>query len=76
MSQALPAEAPLGDVVERVDPRIGAREGAAVLEVGVHDDGRDVVGGEGPVVALDPHVLEALRAVAWLETRHRRPRRR
>ena len=61
------AEAPVGDLVEAVDALVAAPEPARAAEVGVHDDARDVVGGEPVRVSFDPDVLEAVRRVSRFE---------
>ena len=61
------AEAPLADPVQGVDPLVGALEAADPTEIRVHHHRRDIVGVHTFEVPLDPHVLEALRAVPGLE---------
>ena len=67
MSQALPRKLHTAASCRRFEPLVAAREPAAPLEVGVHDDAGDVVGGERARVALDAHVAEAVRGEPRLE---------
>src|SRR5690606_27908035 len=60
-------EATVAHAGEPVDPLVGAREVAEAGQVGVDHDGGDVVDGQVVEGTLDPHVLEALRAVPRLE---------
>ena len=66
-------EAPVGDLVEAVQPLVAAPEPPRATQIGVHDDTGHVVGGQPPGVSLDPDVAEPVRGAV---VRTRRPRRR
>ena len=62
------AEAPLGDPMERVDPLVGALRSRRPRSRSVCTTTAVTSSTVRPSqVAVDPHVLEALGAVAWLE---------
>ena len=61
------AEAPHRGFVELVQPFVAAAEPAGAAEIGVDDDSGHVVFGQRARMALDPHVLEAVRRVSRFE---------